>query len=93
MEGSGKKKIAKSVKRLTMDVNSQIGRVSRHHEEVSGTMFAIGTQVIASRTSWTTPQAHMKPSDHKQMRRSLGLGNIRRYCKRKETFTTFRPVL
>lgn len=48
--GIGSRKIAKSVVRPTADVNSQIGRVSRHHDAVLGWIVARGMQVIVRRT-------------------------------------------
>lgn len=50
MLGIGSRKIAKSVVRPIADVNSQIGRVLRHHDAVLGWIVARGMQVIVRRT-------------------------------------------
>lgn len=92
MQGIGKKKMAKSVKRLTIEVDSQTGRVLRQKDCALGTRFASGTQLMVRRTVEMTVQMPTVISNHRQMRRSLGLGNIRRYCRRNDILTTCKPT-
>lgn len=50
MLGIGSRKMAKSVIRPTAEVNSHMGRVSRHHDAVLGWIVANGMQVMVRRT-------------------------------------------
>lgn len=71
--------MAKSVMRPTAEVNSHIGRVSRHHDAVLGWIVPNGMQVMVRRTPWMAVQKPTNISPQKQMTLRCGLGKIRRY--------------
>lgn len=93
MLGIGIRKIMTSVTRLTVEVNTQIGNVLRHHDAVSGCSFANGMHDILRRICCASAQITTKPSIHRHTRRRLGFGKMRRYWRRKDIFTTFNPRL
>jgi hypothetical protein len=92
-DGSGIEKISKSVAKLIADEKYHTGSVSRHHSAVLGTMKLIGRHEMPRRVIWTHAQRPTATMDQRQIFWTLLDSKIRRNCNRKDSLTTFMPML
>jgi len=87
-EGSGIRKMIKSLKMLTAEEKYQMGRVERHLSAILGAMVARGTQAMDRIITWTKDQMVTKPISQNEILLTSGLLKMRRNCRRKDILTT-----
>ena len=88
-QGSGTRKMRKSVMMFMVDEKYHTGKVSRHLLAMLGTMAATGMQETPSRIACVTAQSMTKKKSQWHTRSAVGLllPTIRRYWRRKDILT------